>query len=156
MTKVAIIAGVVVLASVLYHFAYAGSSLTVVPTSAGAPNSYFIQTAASDNHTTIANGQHQLYHISVGNSSGTVNWIRFYNAGTGFNGCNSATNLSYQMVIPANTSGAGYVEDFSQGYSVGSTTTPVVGGLSVCITGANALNDTTAATPGISVNISWK
>lgn len=136
--------------------AYALSSTAIVPSTIGGLNPYFIQTAASDNHATIANGVHQLYHISVGNSSGTVNWIRFYNAGTGFNGCNSSTNLFYQMVIPGNTAGAGYVEDIALGLSPGNTGTPIISGISVCITGANALNDTTAATAGIAVNIGYK
>lgn len=127
------------------------TSFGVAPTTSGGLTPSTFQIAASDNHTNIKASAGQVYHISVTNNSATLAYLRLYNAGSGFNGCNSATNLLYQMIIPANTSGAGYVEDISMG--LGGFTT----GISMCVTGGYATNDTTAAPANaIIVNIGYK
>ena len=114
------------------------SSGTVTPvagTTGGASTS-FLQPAASDNHANIKNGAGTLYGAVGFNNSVTTNYLRYYDAGSGFNGCNSATNLIAQFQIPA--SGG-----FSIQVPVGATFST---GLSVCVTSGYATNDTTNAT----------
>ena len=120
------------------------------PTTAGGLTFYILQPAASDNHAVIKAGAGQVYHITVMNNSATVNYLRLYNATTGFSGCNSATNLQWDMVIPASTSGAGFVEDISQGIAFAT-------GISICVTSGYATTDTTNATAtAMTVNIGYK
>lgn len=108
---------------------------------------YFVQPAASDNHANIKNGAGQVFKISVTNNSATINYLRLYNAGTGFNGCNSATNLVYQMAIPAQS---GLIDTWLAGM-------PFASGISICVTSGYATNDTTAATASaLSVNVGYK
>ena len=109
---------------------------TPVSGTTGGATASFLQPTASDNHANIKNGAGTLYAIVGSNNSVTTNYLRYYNAGTGFNGCNSATNLIMQIAIPA----AG-----------GFTISPPVGiafatGLSICVTSGYATNDTTNAT----------
>lgn len=122
----------------------------VAPITSGGLSVYFVQPTASDNHANIKNGAGQVYHIKATNNSATVNYLRLYNAGTGFNGCNSATNLVDQWAIPANTSGAGFVEDISLGAAFAT-------GISICVTSGYATTDTTSATASaMSVSIGYK
>lgn len=119
------------------------------PTSGGLTN-YFIQPAASDNHANIKNGAGVVYHVSATNNSATINYLRLYNAATGFNGCGSATNLVAQWAIPASTSGAGIVVPISP-YGITFST-----GISICVTSGYATNDTTNATASaMSVNVGY-
>jgi hypothetical protein len=112
---------------------------------------FFLQPAASDNHTVIKNGSGTVYKITVTNNSATVNYIRLYNAGTGFNGCNSATNLIYQAAIPASTSVGGLSDSWVQGMA-GFTS-----GISLCVTSGYATTDTTNATASaMSLNIGYQ
>jgi len=106
---------------------------------AGGYSTFFLQPAASDNHATVKNGSGQVYHITAQNNSATINYLRLYNAGTGFNGCNSATNLVMQVQIPASTS----VGSFDASYTAG---VPFGSGISICVTSGYATNDTTNAT----------
>lgn len=108
-------------------------------TNSGNMSSLFLQPTASDNHQNVKNGATTVYHIAATNNSATVNYLRLYNAGTGFNGCNSATGIVNQIAIPASTSGAGFVQDITQGMYFST-------GLSVCVTSGYAVNDTTNAT----------
>lgn len=109
-----------------------------VPTSGttGGATASFLQPTASDNHANIKNGAGTLYGAVGFNNSVTINYLRYYNAGTGFNGCNSATNLIAQFQIPP-----------SGGYSI---QVPVgiafTTGLSICVTSGYATTDTTNAT----------
>jgi len=117
---------------------------------AGGISNYFVQPAASDNHATIKNGAGLVYHVSVTNNSATVNYLRLYDAGTGFNGCNSATNIIGQWAIPASTSVGGITFPFNQGLAF--TT-----GISICVTSGYATTDTTNATASaMSVNVGYK
>jgi len=101
---------------------------------------YFLQPAASDNHTNIKNGAGQVYEVVAFNNSATINYLRFYNAATGFNGCNSATNIVAQFIIPGNsTNGAGFVIPIPLGLTFST-------GISICVTSAYAQTDTTNAT----------
>ena len=116
----------------------------------GGLTAYFVQPTASDNHANIKNGAGQVYKVSVTNNSATVNYLRLYNAASGFNGCNSATNLMYQMAIPASTSGAGYSDSWEFGMAFST-------GISICVTSGYATNDTTNATASaMSVNVGYK
>ena len=111
---------------------------------------YFVQPVASDNHVVIKAGAGQVYKISVTNNSATVNYLRLYNATTGFNGCNSATNLVYQALIPASTSGAGLLDSWTEGMAFAT-------GISICVTSGYATTDTTNATASaMSVNVGYK
>ena len=105
----------------------------------GGPSSFFVQPAASDNHTVIKNGAGQVYQVLVFNNSATVNYLRFYDAGTGFNGCNSATGIISQIQIPAATSVGGVSIPFGFGMVFAT-------GISICVTSGYATNDTTNAT----------
>jgi hypothetical protein len=76
--------------------------------------------------------------------------VRLYNAGAGFNGCNSATNIIYQVAIPASTSGAGISDAWQEGMAFST-------GISICVTSGYATTDTTNATASaMSVNIGYK
>ena len=125
-------------------------SVSLVPKTSGGLTMYFVQPGASDNHANIKNGAGQVYHISATNNSATVNYLRLYNAATGFNGCNSATNLVGQWAIPASTSGAGIVvADFGAGIAFST-------GISICVSSGYATTDTTNATASaMSVNIGY-
>lgn len=120
------------------------------PAASGALTTFFLQPTASDNHANIKNGAGTVYHIRATNNSATINYLRLYNAATGFNGCNSATNLVTQIAVPASTSGAGFVDDNAIGdaYSTG---------ISICVTSGYATTDTTNATASaMSITISYK
>ncbi len=124
--------------------------VTSTPATSGGYSSYAVQPTASDNHVVIKAGSGQVYKISITNNSATVNYIRLYNATTGFNGCNSATNLVYANLIPASTSGSGLIDLWPSGI-VFST------GISICITSGYAWTDTTNATASaMNVNIGYK
>lgn len=121
-----------------------------VPGTAGGLSWYFVQPTASDNHVNIKNGAGQVYHVAATNNSATINYLRLYNAASGFNGCNSATNLVAQWAVPASTSGAGFVADIAQGITFAT-------GISICVTSGYATNDTTNATASaMSVNVGYK
>jgi hypothetical protein len=113
----------------------------VVPSlvTSGGYTTYFLQPAASDNHTNVKNGAGQVYWILAENNSATVNYLRFYNAASGFNGCGSATNLIAQIQIPASTSVGGINIPLPFGI-------PFSTGISICVTSGYATNDTTNAT----------
>lgn len=120
------------------------------PVTSGGLTVYFVQPTASDNHVVIKASAGQVYKISATNNSATINYLRLYNATTGFNGCNSATNLVYQMAIPASTSGAGYSDSWDLGM-------PFATGISICVTSGYATTDTTNATASaMSVNVGYK
>lgn len=120
------------------------------PATSGGLTNYFVQPTASDNHANIKNGAGQVYKIVVTNNSATINYLRLYNAATGFNGCNSATNLVYQVLIPGNsTNGGGISDSWPTGLAFST-------GISICVTSAYATTDTTNATASaMSVNIGY-
>ncbi len=123
-----------------------------LPTTAGGLTTFFLQPTASDNHANIKNGAGQVYKISITSNASllTVNYIRLYNAGTGFNGCNSASNLVYENAIPFSPNGAGVLDQWDGGMAFAT-------GISICVTGAYATNDTTNATASaMNVNIGYK
>jgi len=121
-----------------------------IPTTAGGLSVYNVQPAASDNHIVIKAGAGQVYKIEAFNNSATVNYVRLYNATTGFNGCNSATNLVWQGIIPASTSGAGLSSSWDSGMAFAT-------GISICVTSGYAQTDTTNATASaLIVNVGYK
>ncbi len=113
----------------------------------GPTATYFVQPIASDNHANIKNGAGKVFKISATNNSAVINYLRLYNAGTGFNGCNSATNLVYQMMIPASS---GIIDTWVTGM-------PFATGISICVTSGYDTTDVTSATASaMSVNIGYK
>ncbi len=123
-----------------------------LPVTAGGLSVYNVQPTAGDNHANIKNGAGQVYKISItGNATQTtVQYVRLYNAASGFNGCNSATNLVYQNAIPFSTNGAGILDFWPTGMAFST-------GISICVTGGYATNDTTNATASaMIVNIGYK
>jgi hypothetical protein len=139
-----------VIAALKGIYTAATASTSLIPITTGGLSVYFVQPTASDNHVVIKNGAGQVYKVSVTNNSATVNYLRLYNVGTGFNGCNSATSLVYQMAIPASTSGAGYSDSWDLGIAFAT-------GISICVTSGYATNDTTNATAtAMSVNVGYK
>jgi len=116
---------------------------------AGGSTAYFVQPTASDNHANIKNGAGTVYSITATNNSATLNYLRLYNAASGFNGCNSATNLVTQVAIPASTSGAGITHGWPVGINFST-------GISICVTSGYATNDTTNATASaMSVTVAY-
>lgn len=117
------------------------SAIPVTPKLAttGGMTTFFVQPAASDNHTVVKAGAGQVYGVFVFNNSATVNYLRFYNATTGFNGCNSATNLVTQIQIPASTSVGGV--SIPLPFPI-----PFATGISICVSSGYATTDTTNAT----------
>lgn len=117
----------------------------------GGLSEYVLEPAASDNHAVIKNGAGQVYTITGFNNSATINYLRLYDAGTGFNGCNSATGLVWEMHIPANsTNDAGFVLPIPVGLSF-------TNGISICVTGGYGQTNTTNATASaISISIGYK
>lgn len=128
---------------------FAVQSTPAVSTAGGITTTYVLEPAASDNHANIKNGAGNVYWMSAFNNSATINYIRLYNAATGFNGCNSATNLVWEGHIPASTSDAGFIQNFNTPISF--TT-----GISICVTGAYGQTNTTNATASaISITIGY-
>jgi hypothetical protein len=120
------------------------------PTTTGGLSTYFVQPTASDNHVVIKAGAGQIYYVLAMNNSATVNYIRFYDATTGFNGCNSATNLITQIQVPASTSVGGVSIPLSFGLAFAT-------GISICVTSGYATNDTTNATAtAMSITVGYK
>ena len=109
-----------------------------------------IAAAASDNHAVLHNGAGAAMSVHVSNNSATKNYLRLYDAGTGFNGCNSATGVIFAMEIPPNDSG--FTVSLGGGLGIS-----FANGLSWCITSGFGLTDTTAATPSaIYANASYR
>lgn len=115
--------------------------IRVVPSAGttGGATAYFLQPAASDNHAVIKAGAGVVYGIAAFNNSATINYVRLYNATTGFNGCNSATNHVTQFQIPASTAVGGFTFNLGPGITFST-------GISICVTSGYALTDTTNAT----------
>jgi hypothetical protein len=106
--------------------------------------------AATDNHQTVKNGAGTVFSVSVSNNSGTKNYARLYDAGTGFNGCNSATGVIFAFEIPPTDSGFTIPTGGANGLAFST-------GLSLCITSGFGLTDTTAATASaMYVNVAYK
>ncbi len=124
--------------------------ISETPQTAGGLLGFILEPAASDNHTNIKNGAGQVYHIIAFNNSATVNYIRLYNAGTGINGCNSASNLVWEGHIPASTSDAGFSEPIPEGLAFAA-------GISICVTsGYGQTNTTNATASAISIDVLYK
>lgn len=116
----------------------------------GGTSSYHVIAAASDNHVVIKNGAGQVYSLDATSIHTTYQYVRLYDAGTGFNGCNSATNIIGGWIIPGAAAGAGAIKAFPVGRSF-------TNGLAVCITGAFSDTDTTNATASVlSLNVGYK
>lgn len=122
-----------------------------VPGAANGLSWYNVEPGASDNHVNIKNGAGVVYHIAGFNNSATINYWRLYNAATGFNGCNSATNLIMSGIIPGNSTNAGgFVQDIAKGVTFST-------GISICITSAYGQTATTSATASaIEFNVGYK
>lgn len=122
--------------------------LPVTPAAATAATP--IAVAASDNRATLKNGAGVAMSVHTSNNSATKNYLRLYDAGTGFNGCNSATGVIFAMEIPPND--GGFSVSLGGGVGIAFTT-----GLSWCITSGFGLTDTTNATASaIYANASYR
>ena len=105
---------------------------------------------ASDNHAVLKNGAGTACSVHFSNNSATKNYARLYDAGTGFNGCNSATGVLFAFEIPPSDSG--FSISLGGGNGIAFST-----GLSWCITSGFGLTDTTNATAtAIYANASYK
>jgi hypothetical protein len=106
--------------------------------------------AASDNHQTVKNGAGTAYSVVTSNNSATKNYLRLYDSGTGFNGCNSATGVIFAMEIPPTDSGFVVTLGGASGISF-------TNGLSLCVTSGFGLTDVTNATAtAMYVNVAYK
>jgi hypothetical protein len=121
-----------------------------VASAAGGASSFNLVPLGSDNHQVIKAGAGTVYGVTVFNNSGTINYIRLYDATTGFNGCNSATGLLWPGMIPASTSVGGAVIPFPAGLAFAT-------GLSICVTSGFGFTDTTnASTTSIYLSVAYK
>jgi hypothetical protein len=129
-------------------------ALCVAP---GGASNYHVIAAASDNHAVIKNGAGTLYDIDCTSSSdGTAtDYVRLYDLGTGFNGCNSTTGIIWGMVCPAVVTAGGIAGGFAKSFPVGRA---FATGLSICITGNGTPNDTATTNGHITtvVNVGFK
>jgi hypothetical protein len=118
-----------------------------IPTTSGGLSVYFLQPTASTNSNNIKNAAGQVYKIDVFNNSATVHYIRLYNTAT-TGTCNSATNLVWQGIIPASTSGAGLSSSWDLGMAFSS-------GVALCVTsGYDGTGNATAS--ALIVNVGYK
>jgi hypothetical protein len=126
-------------------------TVTPAASTTGGASNYTFEVAASDNHQTIKNGAGTVYDIDAFSIHTAAMFMRLYDLGTGFNGCNSATGLIWEGQIPGpGTTGGGYTKSIPVGRAF--TT-----GLSVCVTGGFGNTNTTSATASVSsVNIGYK
>lgn len=105
---------------------------------------------ASDNHQTVKNGSGTVFWVAASNNSATKNYARLYDAGTGFNGCNSATGILFAFEIPPTDSGFSIPLGGASGLAFST-------GLSICVTSGFGLTDVTAATAtAIYFNVGYK
>lgn len=122
----------------------------VVPLTTGGLLSYVVEPGASDNHVVIKAGAGQVYGMYITTKHTAAQYVRLYNATTGFNGCNSATNLQFEGIVPAASTGAGFALPIPPGLTFAT-------GISICFTGAYGNTDTTNATASVStVNVFYK
>lgn len=130
--------------------AFSVNATESLATSGGETN-YNVEPGASDNHVNIKNGAGQVYSITAFSKHTAAQYIRLYNAASGFNGCNSATNLIWSGIIPGAATGAGFSGvTFPGGLAFGT-------GISICVTGAYGQTDTTSATASVmEVNVGYK
>ena len=128
------------------------NGVTVVPATTGGASSATFEVAASDNHQVIKNGAGTLYTMDGFSIHTAAMFIRLYDAGTGFNGCNSATGLLWEGQIPGpGTTGGGFTKSWGDVGKAFAT------GLAVCVTGAYGNTNTTSATASVaSVNLGYK
>jgi hypothetical protein len=110
---------------------------------------YNVIAAASDNHATIKAGRGTVYYISVSNANAADDqYLRLYNATTGFDGCASATNLIGYWPIPASSLIGGREISIPLGLAFST-------GISICITGGAGFTDTTNALTTTSVMVAY-
>lgn len=118
-----------------------------IPTTAGGLTVETFQPTASTNSANIKASAGQVYKIDAFNNSATVHYIRLYNSAT-TGTCNSATNLIWQGIIPASTSGAGLSSSWDLGI-------PFSSGIARCVTsGYDGTGNATAS--AIITNIGYK
>lgn len=125
-----------------------------VAVAAGGMSVYHKIAAANDNHVVIKAGAGTVYSIDAVAAGTGLQYVRLYDATTGFNGCNSATNLIWGQQVPAAATaagvGAGYVIPLPPAGIAFAT------GISICITGAVADTDVTNAATTTIVNVGYK
>jgi hypothetical protein len=117
-----------------------------IGSSSGASSNYHVIATAGDNHANIKNGAGTVFGID-GTALAAAQYIRLYNAASGFNSCNSSSNLIWGQQVPNTNSG--FVIPLPTGIAFST-------GISICITGGGAVdNDTTAATTTTVVNVRY-
>ena len=112
-------------------------------------NIFFLQPTASDNHNVISTVTATINKIkvTVNSTLAADNYLRLYNAGAGFNGCASSSNLIYEAVIKQTT---GLDDTWPSGIG------GFVSGVSICITGGYTTSDGSNATANaMNVIIGW-
>ncbi len=118
-----------------------------IPTTSGGLTVETFQPTASTNSANIKGTPGQVYKIEVFNNSATVHYLRLYNTAT-TGTCNSATNLIWQGIIPASTSGAGGAYSWDLGI-------PFSSGIARCVTsGYDGTGNATAS--ALITNIGYK
>lgn len=119
----------------------------ILPTGPGLTDSH-LTSAASNNSTLVAAGQHTLFGFSVNNTTSTAYYLHFYNSATAPT-CTATTNIQYTYKIPVSTTTVVAVNTGAYGESFAA-------GLSFCLTGAAADGDNTNAATGVILDVLYK
>lgn len=130
-------------------FVQYGAGIPPAPSTSGGAS--ISSTIAANNTTSVAvkASAGNIYGISVFNNSGTIAYLKIYDAAQGSTTCGSGTP-SQRILIPANTSGAGAVIEYPLGVSYATAITR-------CVTTGIADNDTSApAASAYIINIIYK
>lgn len=127
-----------------------GTTNGVSPVAAplGGATPFHLISAASTNSTNVKNAAGTLYALYLVNTTSTIYYLRLYNLSSAPT-CSSATGVTHNIPIPANTSGAGIAVPIGPNGEAYST------GIGYCLTGAFADNDNTNAATGVAINGSY-
>ena len=107
-----------------------------VPAATGGMSVFTKQVANNTTSFAVDASAGTLYGISAFNNSATIAYVKLYNTAQGSVTCGTPTPVD-RMLIPANTSGAGFIWSMPLGVAYGTAIT-------ACVTTGFADNDTTA------------
>lgn len=124
--------------------AYSVLATPQAATGGGISSAAHVISAATTNSTSVASGEHQLYVLTAANTNAAAAYLKLYDTAAGPT-CNSDTVLmTFTLIqnVPRNI-------EFPVGLHFAN-------GIGLCITGAAADNDNTAATTGIVVSAAYQ
>ncbi len=114
-----------------------------------ASNMTHVLSQATTNSTLITGiNPARLYSITAINTTSTVYYLKFYDKSTAPT-CNSDRVALTYPIPHASGNGAGFTISIPFGFQFNN-------GIGICITGAIADDDNTAAATGVAIDIGWK